>query len=492
MGWMFGEGSRERKESNMDRRVLFLAVLCFGLTAGAGLWADTTAEPDDFGVKLLPAEQDTCPVGGTATVKVLLDFNLEGDGDADPAPWRVQGWSVGICHDPAVLEAVDATTGADTAVVKEGADPPEPDFESINFETVGGEGVTHGVVIDFFAEITLLPRNDVEDLIITYQTLAATEGTAVTVCDNLGQPRVVTVMVVAGKSIPPSARGDATIKVLEECPCCPRELAFTAPADAVDLVVQGSAGSGEAETGIALVDRKVDPSCEEPGEPCPVYSLVQGFSISMAAPAEGDVEVTDIRPGAGVAGLNEDAGPDFFAPGIRETCFYAGVVFCTSAPFETIVAGGAPEILALTIATATCPEEPVTRTFTFEDGCGDPGIDNVVVVGGARVVPLLEGQIVVEVSCKGGDFVRGDANVDSLVNIADAVWILNELFRSGPPSKCDDAADANDDGVKGAADAVYLLNYMFLAASPPPAPFGACGEDPTDDALDCAEYRYCQ
>lgn len=501
MGWLFGEGSRERKESDMDRRVLFLAALCFGLTAGAGLFADGTAESDDFGIRLVPPQAKTCPaVGGEATVRVLLDFNLEGDAVGAESPWLVQGWSLGVCHDPAVLEVAATASGADTKVVKAGA-PPQ--FERINLATIRGGvdnaptvvGVTHGVVIDFDTIVALVPRNDFEDMVITYSSLAATAGTAVTSCDDLGKPKVVSVMVVSGKSIGPSARGGAMIEVKEVCPCCPRELAFTGPADPVDLVVQGSVGTGDVDAGIGLADRKQEPSCQEPEGtncPLPVLSPVQGFSVSMSSPAEGDVEVTDIRPGAGIAGLNEGAGPDFFATGIRTACFYAGVVFSTSEPFDTILADVEKEIIALTIATAMCVRDPVTRTFTFEDGCGNPGIDNVVVVGGARKLPVLDGKIVVEVSCKYGNFVRGDANVDALVNIADGVWILNELFRGGPATTCDDAADTNDDGERNAADAVYILNYIFLSGPTPPAPAGACGEDPTEDALECDEYRFCQ
>ncbi len=82
-------------------------------------------------------------------------------------------------------------------------------------------------------------------------------------------------------------------------------------------------------------------------------------------------------------------------------------------------------------------------------------------------------------------FVRGDANGDGSINIADGVTILGVLF-SGDPTVCLDALDTNDDGLSNIADAIYLLNFLFVPGSPePPVPFTACGIDPTGDMLDC-------
>lgn len=92
----------------------------------------------------------------------------------------------------------------------------------------------------------------------------------------------------------------------------------------------------------------------------------------------------------------------------------------------------------------------------------------------------------------GANFIRGNANGDQRVNIADAIWIIEELFRSGPESTCHDAADANNDTLMNMVDAIYLLNYQFVMESPPPsAPFPNCGLDPEgdDDGLDCAETQ---
>ena len=57
---------------------------------------------------------------------------------------------------------------------------------------------------------------------------------------------------------------------------------------------------------------------------------------------------------------------------------------------------------------------------------------------------------------------------------------------------CLDAADANDDGRVDIADAVKILAHLFAQAGPLPAPFGACGEDPTADGLDCGQFPSCE
>ena len=88
---------------------------------------------------------------------------------------------------------------------------------------------------------------------------------------------------------------------------------------------------------------------------------------------------------------------------------------------------------------------------------------------------------------------RGDGNVDGKVSISDAVWILNEGFRMGPASPCQKAADANDDGtVDYIVDAAFIVMYLFESGSVPPAPFGACGVDPTADSLSCESFWLCE
>ena len=74
------------------------------------------------------------------------------------------------------------------------------------------------------------------------------------------------------------------------------------------------------------------------------------------------------------------------------------------------------------------------------------------------------------------------------VDVSDGIRIVNRLFLSAGPFACDDAADANDSGSIDLSDAIRVFGFLFQGEPPPlaPGPF-ECGNDPTDDALHCAE-----
>jgi hypothetical protein len=67
----------------------------------------------------------------------------------------------------------------------------------------------------------------------------------------------------------------------------------------------------------------------------------------------------------------------------------------------------------------------------------------------------------------GPDFVRGDANGDGEVGPGDVVYLLNYLYRGGPPPCPMAAGDANCDGAVGPGDVVYLINYLFRGGPAP-------------------------
>ncbi len=90
------------------------------------------------------------------------------------------------------------------------------------------------------------------------------------------------------------------------------------------------------------------------------------------------------------------------------------------------------------------------------------------------------------------EFIRGDCNGDGMINIADGIFILNQLFGGSPPVRsCDDACDTNDEGLKNIADAIYMFNFLFALGPPPPVPFPGCGFDPTADSLGCESFAAC-
>ncbi|MCK4384650.1 MAG: dockerin type I repeat-containing protein [candidate division Zixibacteria bacterium] len=65
------------------------------------------------------------------------------------------------------------------------------------------------------------------------------------------------------------------------------------------------------------------------------------------------------------------------------------------------------------------------------------------------------------------EYIRGDANGDLVVDIADVVYLINYLFIDGPAPEPLKAGDANCDEVVDIADVVYLINYLFIDGPPP-------------------------
>lgn len=66
------------------------------------------------------------------------------------------------------------------------------------------------------------------------------------------------------------------------------------------------------------------------------------------------------------------------------------------------------------------------------------------------------------------DFVCGNTNGDASVNIADAVYLTNQIFHNGPPPEPLVTGDVNCDGNVNIGDAVFLNNLVFVEGSPEP------------------------
>jgi len=68
-------------------------------------------------------------------------------------------------------------------------------------------------------------------------------------------------------------------------------------------------------------------------------------------------------------------------------------------------------------------------------------------------------------------YMRGDANSDGNVNVADAVFLINYVFKGGAAPVPVEAGDANCDSQANVADAVFLINYVFKGG---PSPTESC------------------
>jgi hypothetical protein len=174
-------------------------------------------------------------------------------------------------------------------------------------------------------------------------------------------------------------------------------------------------------------------------------------------------------------------------------------------PPDAIPSGDEKEICRIKLK---MPPLPSPGTFFVllrnQSSCGGFVFSNHIVVEGCDAdVSLYNGKWwssysmwyvapLADTSCK--LFRRGDCNNNGQVEgkLGDIVFLLCHLFASCPCSNppcyeppCQAACDANDDGAVELTDAIYLANWMFKNDPPPPPPYPDCGLDPTEPTLPC-------
>jgi hypothetical protein len=68
------------------------------------------------------------------------------------------------------------------------------------------------------------------------------------------------------------------------------------------------------------------------------------------------------------------------------------------------------------------------------------------------------------------EYVCGDADGNGTINISDAVFIIEYIFKGGPPPENLEAADADCNGAFNISDAVRLIDHVFKGGDPPCCP----------------------
>jgi len=238
-----------------------------------------------------------------------------------------------------------------------------------------------------------------------------------------------------------------------------------------------------------------------PGDPSippdPVLrSRAEALCTCASAPAKAGQEETGGKSHATVAlWWREGEGPGREAELVigneQPLTFVRIVVAYDAASWEALglqlterVAGGSDDgatglysdrcILSLWNPTGSVVLEPGSgpvAVLRFEALSAEAAPEGVALVGGSMRQGTQEVAALIRTSVP---FVRGDANQDMSLDLADAVTVLRYLF-AGHRLSCEASADANADGRLDVADPVRLLSYLFAGGAAPPAPFPGCG-----------------
>lgn len=67
-------------------------------------------------------------------------------------------------------------------------------------------------------------------------------------------------------------------------------------------------------------------------------------------------------------------------------------------------------------------------------------------------------------------FLCGDLNDDQVLSSADVIYLVNYVFKGGPPGNPPSEGDMNNNGLVNSSDIVFLVNHVFKGAGAPPCP----------------------
>jgi len=152
---------------------------------------------------------------------------------------------------------------------------------------------------------------------------------------------------------------------------------------------------------------------------------------------------------------------DYCAPGTSIYAPYLGSSYAWwdgtsfAAPF---VSGLAALLLSLDSTLTWENVDTIIATSATNIDSLNPGLEELLGHGLITIVPALE-QV--------RSYLPGDANGDNTVDLSDAVYLVNYVFKDGAAPSRASAADANCDDVLNLADAVFLIAYIFHSGPPP-------------------------
>jgi YVTN family beta-propeller protein len=110
------------------------------------------------------------------------------------------------------------------------------------------------------------------------------------------------------------------------------------------------------------------------------------------------------------------------------------------------------------------------------------GADNITEMDSSGLIlntyNVGDGPQIGDIRITGPDYICGDVNDDSAVNVSDAVSVINYVFIGGEAPNPMESGDVNCDLSVNVSDAVWIINYVFIGGK------GPCDTD-GDDIPDC-------
>ena len=413
-----------------------------------------------------------------------------------------QAWSFGLtANGGAIAGATTAGTLADTV---ENGGLRHGGFEKT--ETIdpakngGKSGAISAVVLSFTERVQLLDnaRSSIAKVDVDFSIPNGSSSAVLSFEDGLRGSGLPVKTAITQQGVTKTPRLDSLGVLLFAMPdCCtaPVNIAFSPslirgapPLDddilelgpdctAGELVVTYT-GPGKLPVYLNIVSRLT-----------PESGGVQGWSFSIRFNGEGNLlsattagTAADRKENGGYwsQGFNKTEVIDPVRNGNRQGAVSAVVLSLTEGTILPLQ--GTESILALEVEVREQAEAHLQVVNGFR-GSGQP-VTSVVTVGGDSRAACNQSTASIrlkhEPPIAETIFIRGDANDDGKVDLADAIWIMNDLFREGRSGVCLEASDANDDEHLDASDAIYLIEYLFRAQLPPTEPFPFCGFDPTD------------
>lgn len=440
---------------------LLLSVFLVGLPS-----AD--AQNPDYNLRLTDAVSIS---PGVADVSVILD-NQGGP---------VEAWSYSLCHDATVVRPFASQLGPEASQLNGGMGP-----EFYVADVLYDSGVRVVAVIDFMNMETLPVGIDQKIGGFSYSTYG-TVGTvtSVTFCDTVGQPPTPTLVVVdVMEEVPVTTEGLVTIGFQDLSPPTDPN---NPPASDWIFRIQGQVAAFDDTTGIGSTT--VLPLFYQVPAMGDTFDETAGISCSVSHDPS-QMTAVDVDPGPFLSVVNGGNPPGFFAGNLLVNGWTMGVVYDLFGQETAIIGSPTPmcEVVYDTVPAAFIGSGPKQVSLQW-DILGTPLVRNVVVVNGlSEGAQLINGNLDWIVPSP-SEFVRGDANADGGVDIADPISLIEYLFSSGTAPTCLASGDANSDGLIDVSDPIFIVGYLFQMAAPPGPPFPDCALVPS--VLSCFLFNSC-